>query len=278
MEKNNQKDKRKVSRTWNREEIRKLIELYEMRVDLWNPSSQNYMNRNIKQTLLSEIANELNVSSKDVSAKWHALRTQFNRECNKERTLKSGSGADEAYISKWEYKSSLRFLNVNTMSGATVSTLDLNELSSTGPIEKLAEFDINAAIVLSSDSSDTNDNQYDVPSCSNNKRRIEHSSKRKKSNSQSSDENVLMQKALEVMSHTNDELDVFGQFIASEMRQISDLSKRNSVKREIMAILMNSGNDMLITTTQLQPFTVCNNISPIDITNSDENKFQYCFE
>lgn len=45
MEKTNQSDKRKVSRAWTKEEIKTLIELYEDKPDLWDPSRQNYMNR-----------------------------------------------------------------------------------------------------------------------------------------------------------------------------------------------------------------------------------------
>lgn len=149
MEKINPKDKRKVSKAWTKEEIKNLIELYEAQPDLWDPSRSNYMNRwvlswkvaffqvifatshfridhlfrNIKQKLLSEIAGKLKVDSKDVSAKFHSLRTQFNRECNKERKVKSGSGADDAYTSRWEYMSSLKFLKVNSVAVNTVSTL-----------------------------------------------------------------------------------------------------------------------------------------------------------
>lgn len=114
----------------------------------------------------------------------------------------------------------------------------------TVPIETITIDDINAAtIILSSDSSDSH-SECAAPSKSNamKKRRVEHSNKRKRDNS-SSDEDILMERALAIMNETNDELDVFGQFVASEMRQISDLSARNFVKRKIMAILMNSGHD-----------------------------------
>lgn len=73
--------------------------------------------------MIAEIAKELKVSSEEVTGKIHSLKTQFNRECNREKKQKSGSGAEEAYVSKWEYLSSLRFLSVATVSGETVSNL-----------------------------------------------------------------------------------------------------------------------------------------------------------
>lgn len=113
----------------------------------------------------------------------------------------------------------------------------------TVPVETITIDDINAAtIVLSSDSSDSH-SECAAPSKSNamKKRRVENLNKRKRENSSSSsDEDILMEKALAIMNEKHDELDVFGQFVASEMRQISDLSARNFVKRKIMAILMNS--------------------------------------
>lgn len=36
---------RKISRNWEKEETKRLIELYEARSDLWNPSRPNYQNR-----------------------------------------------------------------------------------------------------------------------------------------------------------------------------------------------------------------------------------------
>lgn len=79
--------------------------------------------RNIKKKLLGEIATILEIDELEITSKFHSLRTQFNREANKERQQKSGSGADDVYVSKWEFMSSLRFLKANTVPGATFSNL-----------------------------------------------------------------------------------------------------------------------------------------------------------
>lgn len=117
------KEKRSVKKSWSRIETLKLIEAYEARPDLWNPSRQKYHDRVLKQALLGEISTELNVPTTEITSKFHALRTQFNREVNKERTIKSGSSTDETYVSRWEYKSTLQFLQINAIESRTVSNL-----------------------------------------------------------------------------------------------------------------------------------------------------------
>lgn len=44
------------------------------------------------------------------------------------------------------------------------------------------------------------------------------------------------------MDQRSDEWDLFGQFVASEIRQIFDIVKRNVVKRSIMNVLFQSGS------------------------------------
>lgn len=93
-------------------------------------------------------------------------------------------------------------------------------------------------VVLSSDSSDTPHSEFE--SRPNNKRqRIQ---KKKRGDILEPDESALLEKALSVMNHQSDECDVFGQFVASEMRQITDPIHRTAMKRQIMQILMQSGS------------------------------------
>lgn len=48
-----------------------------------------------------------------------------------------------------------------------------------------------------------------------------------------------MQQALAIMDQRNDDLDIFGQLIAAELRRMSDPIARNLIKKEMMIILMN---------------------------------------
>lgn len=121
-------NKRKINRQWEKAEIKILIEEYEARSDLWDPQRPNYMNRNIKQKLIAEIATKLDVTADEINAKFHSLRAQFNRECSKEKQQKSGSGSNENYTSKWEFMSSLRFLKAKTVAGETRSSMVITKI------------------------------------------------------------------------------------------------------------------------------------------------------
>lgn len=79
--------------------------------------------RNQKQNLLEDIADKLNVTVCEITSKFHSMRSQFNRECSKEKKQKSGSASDENYTSKWEYMSSMQFLKVKAAASETISSL-----------------------------------------------------------------------------------------------------------------------------------------------------------
>lgn len=72
---------------------------------------------------MQEISSEMGISAADISSKFHALRSQFNRECNKEKKQKSGSGSEDLYVSRWEFMSSMRFLKASSDPGVTISNL-----------------------------------------------------------------------------------------------------------------------------------------------------------
>lgn len=125
------------------------------------------------------------------------------------------------------------------------------ESISSMPTDPITVGDINMApIIISSDSSDSNvevaQSSSSQLSTIHKKKRGDHSNKRKRANSDpSSDEDVLIEKALACMEQKSDELDLFGQYIASELRRISDPSIRSVMKLKITAVLMGFGSDFV---------------------------------
>lgn len=73
--------------------------------------------------MLGELGDILSVSGQEVAAKIHSLRTQFNRECAREKKTKSGSSSNENYVSKWEHMGSLQFLKIDAVHSVTTSNL-----------------------------------------------------------------------------------------------------------------------------------------------------------
>lgn len=66
---------------------------------------------NYKQRLQLEIAEKLEVELKDVVAKFHNLRCQYNTELRKIKNKKSVAGSDVVYVARWEYFGALQFLS-----------------------------------------------------------------------------------------------------------------------------------------------------------------------
>ena len=59
------------------------------------------------------------------------LRTQYTRERQKTKKTKSGTGADETYISKWPYLEALRFLDEFVAPKKSTSNLQVIHMYST---------------------------------------------------------------------------------------------------------------------------------------------------
>lgn len=86
-------------------------------------------------------------------------------------------------------------------------------------------------------SSDVSDSSNDVP-CAKRRRALKKSRSRATENeAKDTIDDRLIQKAIDVMEKS-DELDIFGQFVASEMRQMTNTAVVKVVKAEIMKIIL----------------------------------------
>lgn len=65
-------------------------------------------------------------------------------------------------------------------------------------------------------------------------------------------DDALLEKALAVMNQPNDVCDIFGQYVASELRQMSSISIRNIVKGEITKLLLKYSSSSVIISTSTQ--------------------------
>ncbi|CAN7978733.1 unnamed protein product [Ixodes persulcatus] len=60
----------------------------------------------------------------EAKAKFHSLRTYFNREWSKTQTKKSGQGTGDNYVSKWEVFEDLKFLKTSLTPQPSISSLE----------------------------------------------------------------------------------------------------------------------------------------------------------
>lgn len=170
----------------------------------------------------------MKVASEEVQGKFHSLRAQFNRERSKTKQSKSGSGASEVYNSKWEYFQSLKCLNVGTVSGLTISNLPK-------PI------DTDESSISSEGSLSPNNNNEIASGSSNDSITNEKTRHKKRKQSFEPEADDVLNIALAVLDKGRNVLDVFGEFVAGELRQMVDPVLRISTKRERMQVLIHYG-------------------------------------
>lgn len=76
------------------------IEAYKAAKLLWDANHVDYCNEFKRNDALEYIGNEINLDASAVKVKIKNLRSYFSKE--RQKTLKkSGSGADETYVSSW---------------------------------------------------------------------------------------------------------------------------------------------------------------------------------
>ncbi|KAJ8866706.1 hypothetical protein PR048_032567 [Dryococelus australis] len=99
-----------------------------------------------------------------------------------------------------------------------------------------------------------------------------HLPKRKKATP--TDKNSMMiEKAYETLSKNEDEFDVFGAYVASEMRQLSTVALKQNVKTQIQRIILQASEEEMRnadTTTAHHPWTVATEYIIDDSVQSSE--------
>lgn len=96
---------------WSNEKVLTLIEQYRSRPVLWDCKLKEYKDRNKRHDAFSEIAVGFGVKKEEIERKLKNLICHLSREIKKEKdSVKSGSGPDEAYKSKWFAYQSMEFL------------------------------------------------------------------------------------------------------------------------------------------------------------------------
>lgn len=108
---------------WSKDDTFSLITQWELYPELWDVKSKNYRNRIKKQNALKELAVKFNTVESEVSRKLHNLRTQYHQELRRIKTKKSGDGADDVYISTWEFFNVLKFISCDHSDPTTIDNL-----------------------------------------------------------------------------------------------------------------------------------------------------------
>lgn len=88
---------------WTEAEVNNLIDLWQEREVLWQPTHPNHIRKDFRDDAIREIAESLHRSPEEVLKKIHTLQTQLSRE---KSLPPSGSAAKKP----WKYLERLAFL------------------------------------------------------------------------------------------------------------------------------------------------------------------------
>ncbi|KAK7863634.1 hypothetical protein R5R35_006171 [Gryllus longicercus] len=216
---------------WSKENITKLIELLELRECLWRKSHSFYKDRVKRNAALYEMSEQLARTPKEIENKIHNLRCQYRNEVKKERTRNSGAGAKDVYMSKWEFFKSLNFLygggeaekgNTFDSMSKTSTELELDMESQ----ETLLESQLAPSVC-----------HYAVPSTSAASVTCVYGSPPKKKRDTSEDE--VLKKCISVLDRHIDEHQVFGEHVASALRELPE-RLQCKLKIDISELIVNA--------------------------------------
>eukprot|EP00731_Ephydatia_muelleri_P033192 Em0026g12a len=207
---------------------------------------------------MAELTAALKATECEVKAKIKSIRAQYTREKQKSSKVKTGTGTDEVYVSKWPHLEQLKFLDDFIIAKKSISNLLVNLSSGCclvaqvvvvlEVLDLVASYQINVDEEVSDvhveEQEDDTQSDMNTSSTAQSTRRPTSSgtglTKRQKKESQ---EDELMKRAIACMEKVGDrnskqdDDDVFGLFVASELRSISDPQCKNWDSKNFLQIV-----------------------------------------
>ncbi|KAL1516657.1 hypothetical protein ABEB36_000540 [Hypothenemus hampei] len=192
---------------WSEEETFSLISYWKMYPELWNVNNINYRNRAKKENALKELAAKFDTIESEISRKLHNLRTQFHQGKRRKKTNKDG---DEYQIT-WKFYDAMKFIS--------------NDHSTSGNFEPPKQMEI-----LANEHDNSNDDiKIDVQP---RKRKPGHI---KKNNRQ---HEVIFKKTSNLLNKRSDQFQIFGDFVASELRNLKSWDYQRQLKLTIQRAIV----------------------------------------
>lgn len=200
-----------TNRLWTNEETEILISTMEAAPELWDPTQEDYKNRAKRTDTIEQIAAQFQTDTKEISRKLHNLRTQFNNELRKMKIKKNRHGGDE-YKSSWKFFDSLRFMMPFAGCNKTSGSLPVS-------LENCCE-------------------SMETPeSCES----VEITQPKVKKSKCVQREDLILETTLEVLHKsfiTMDDDQIFGNFVASALRNMNSKEIKRKLKRKLQAAIL----------------------------------------
>lgn len=121
-------------RLWSKDLIADFINKYKSHTCLWKVKSEEYKNRNIRESAFKSMVDFCKsrgfpeANKEFVSKKIQSLRGSFRKELKKKQdSERSGCGTDELYVPSLWYFGLLLFTKDQELPTPSISTLDITE-------------------------------------------------------------------------------------------------------------------------------------------------------
>ncbi|KAH8233028.1 hypothetical protein KR026_003364 [Drosophila bipectinata] len=231
---------------WTREKISKLIELYRASDCLWNHYSVMYKNKECRARAIEHICESLGITKIDYGKKVHNLRNQFNSELKKlERRLEESGGSSPTVekACRWEHFNTLMFLRSvieprpgyqqtpQSQCKKMISKLDYS-LSAKEEEPVPSSIDSLESIVLESASEP-------IPPESSHSTCLRPPSTSRLAIVEAS----AISTPVQIPLTGRDQWDAFGELIANEFRNLNSEIFRKRLKRKIMQVMLEIGEE-----------------------------------
>ncbi|XP_033096288.1 uncharacterized protein LOC117100612 [Anneissia japonica] len=223
-------------------EIDVLIDLFQKNPCLWDNKSKTYHDKSIRNAAIQNIALELDTEVKNIKWKWNNIRTQYRREKSKEY-MKSVSGVDDGYKSRWRLMDRLMFLD-DSLAPRQIEwnlkrRLNLNNEEDEDCIEIDEE-------IISGNEADTALDCAALPkSMPSSTKQLVLKNKLSKKSRRDIGERQLLEKAILCLETATNKPNEpvsdpdynFGRYVADELKAITDQSTKQMAKHRIHCIL-----------------------------------------
>ncbi|XP_075987812.1 uncharacterized protein LOC142984233 [Anticarsia gemmatalis] len=188
---------------WTNDVVLRLIDLYRSNECLWDTSNDSYKNKKLKNETWNEIALIMNLPRREVELKIHSLRSQFIRERKKFKNSVNADGVVRQ--STWFAYEALMFLVKEDT--ATVESILRHEINQDS--QSAMDYEIENSLVV-----DTSVNTDIENILENTEQTHRHTNKRRRL------QREVPRNIFKYNSDETDEFDIYGQYIASELRNV----------------------------------------------------------
>ncbi|KAG6460055.1 hypothetical protein O3G_MSEX011746 [Manduca sexta] len=210
-----------VKKLWTRSEILQLIDKYKQRRELWDTNNINYRNKVKKKFALQFLAKEFDTHVSEIARKIHNLKTQFLQELKKQRKRQCGQNSNELYESKtWAYFEAMKFTLNQDPPATTEDSMDNTSIDAKEhyAIEESTSNDAEGHYAI------VEEVTYPNPLPKRSKKPILRNDDHATSTSNISDK--------------PDEYQIFGDYVANEIRNMHYFKYKGELKRKIQRMII----------------------------------------